>query len=150
MTGIGILSQRDPTPWLWGRVAGDAVDLAPLAPGLRADNPRQRNVSVAVATVAGVTMLDAVCAQRLSTAARNRAATRRRPQARAYSRRRGLPRPPEAMRGAARDLKVPEDIVHGVASHKESMSRTPGIIGHGIIGQLIEPADLQAAPVIRR
>jgi hypothetical protein len=110
MTGIGILSQRDPTPWLWGRVAGDAVDLAPLAPGLRADNPRQRNVSVAVATVAGVTMLDAVCAQRLSTAARNRAATRRRPQARAYSRRRGLPRPPEAMRGAARDLKVPEDM----------------------------------------
>ena len=24
MTGIGILSQEDPTPWIWGRVAGDA------------------------------------------------------------------------------------------------------------------------------
>jgi hypothetical protein len=24
--GVGILSQRNPTPWLWGRVAGDAVD----------------------------------------------------------------------------------------------------------------------------
>jgi hypothetical protein len=76
MTGIGILSQQDPTPWLWGRVAGDAVDLATLAPGLRADNPSHRNVIVAVAAVAGVTMLDAVCAQRRSRQRRTRAAQR--------------------------------------------------------------------------
>jgi hypothetical protein len=110
MTGIGILSQEDPTPWIWGRVAGDAVDLATLAPGLRADNPAQRNVSVAVAAVAGVTMLDAVCAQRLSVRRRTRAATRRRLRAKDYSNRRGMPRPPAAMRGAARDLEVPKDM----------------------------------------
>ena len=110
MTGIGILSQEDPTPWIWGRVAGDAVDLATLGPGLRAANPSQRNVIVAVAAVAGVTMLDAICAQRLSRQRRTRAANRRRLRARDYSNRRGMPGSPEAMRGAARDLKVPEDM----------------------------------------
>jgi hypothetical protein len=110
MTGIGILSQQDPTPWIWGRVAGDAVDLATLAPGLRTDNPRQRSVTVAVAAVAGVTMLDAVCAQRLSRQRRTRAANLRRLRAKDYSNRRGMPGSPEVMRGAARDLKVPEDM----------------------------------------
>jgi hypothetical protein len=110
MTGIGILSQQDPAPWVWGRVAGDAVDLATLAPGLRADNPAQRNVIVGVAAVAGVTVLDAVCAQRLSRQRRTRAANRRLLQRRDYSNRRGMPRPPEAMRGAAKDLEVPKDM----------------------------------------
>ena len=35
-TGIGILAANDPSPWLWGRVAGDALDLADFgdrAPG---------------------------------------------------------------------------------------------------------------------
>jgi hypothetical protein len=89
MTGIGILSQEDPTPWLWGRVAGDAVDLATLAPGLRADNPCQRNVIVAVAA-----MVDAVCAQQVSRQRRTRAANRRRLRARDYSNRRGMLGPP--------------------------------------------------------
>jgi hypothetical protein len=110
MTGIGILSQQDPTPWLWGRVAGDAVDLATLAPGLRADNPSHRNVIAAVAAVAGVTMLDAVCAQRLSRQRRTRAAAQRWLRAREYRDRRGMPHPPEAMRGAASDVEVPEDM----------------------------------------
>jgi hypothetical protein len=105
MTGIGILSQEDPTPWLWGRVAGDAVDLATLAPGLRADNPCQRNVIVAVAA-----MVDAVCAQQVSRQRRTRAANRRRLRARDYRNRRGMLGPPSAMRGAARDLEVPEDM----------------------------------------
>ena len=26
--GIGLLSSRNPTPWLWSRVAGDGMDLA--------------------------------------------------------------------------------------------------------------------------
>ena len=26
-TGIGILASKDPSPWLWGRVAGDALDV---------------------------------------------------------------------------------------------------------------------------
>src|SRR3954468_24635604 len=39
-TGIGILSSSDPTNWIRGRVAGDALDLLTLAAGLRADNPQ--------------------------------------------------------------------------------------------------------------
>src|SRR5437868_13227436 len=30
VSGIGILAQTRPTPWLWARVAGDALDLALL------------------------------------------------------------------------------------------------------------------------
>ena len=92
------------------RVAGDAVDLATLGPGSATPTTRPENVIVAVAAVAGVTMLDAVCAQRLSRQRRTRAANRRRLRARDYSNRRGMPGSPEAMRGAARDLKVPEDM----------------------------------------
>jgi hypothetical protein len=110
MSGIGILSQADPTPWIWARVGGDALDLATLATGLDDNNPRRQNVIAAVAAVAGVTVLDAICAQRLSSTHLGRAVTGRRSQARDYSNRRGMPRPPEAMRGAAKDLEVPKDM----------------------------------------
>ena len=29
-TGVGLLMSRDPEPWVWGRVAGDALDLGAL------------------------------------------------------------------------------------------------------------------------
>ena len=103
-TGVGILSTDDPTPWIWGRVAGDALDIATLATGLRHDNPARDNVGVALAAVAGVTVLDIVCGQWLSA----ESGPRRPP--RDYSDRSGLPRPPEAMRGAARDFEVPRDM----------------------------------------
>src|ERR671932_2832400 len=63
--GIGILTQSDPTPWVWGRVAGDALDIATMAAGLSGDNPRRGNVAVALAGLVGITALDAYCAQRL-------------------------------------------------------------------------------------
>jgi hypothetical protein len=34
-TGIGILSSTHPVPWIWGRVGGDALDIATLATGLQ-------------------------------------------------------------------------------------------------------------------
>src|SRR4051794_31635707 len=40
-TGIAILSSRRPAPWLWGRVAGDALDIATLACGMTSDNPKR-------------------------------------------------------------------------------------------------------------
>ena len=104
-TGIGILGSQDPTPWIWGRVAGDALDLATLATGLEGDNPQQGTLGIAIAAVAGVTALDVYCAQQLS-----REDTRPLPPLRDYSNRSGLPRPPEAMRGAARDFEVPHDF----------------------------------------
>jgi hypothetical protein len=104
-TGIGILSQEDPTPWMWGRVGGDVLDLGTLALGLNSDNPQRGNVGMAVAAVAGVTALDLVCAQRLS-ADRERSSS----PIWDYSDRRGLPRAPEAMRGVARDALGPSDM----------------------------------------
>ena len=47
LTGIAILSQDDPTPWVWGRVAGDALDLATLAPALSERNPERGNAAIA-------------------------------------------------------------------------------------------------------
>jgi hypothetical protein len=68
--GVGILSQRTPTGWLWARVAGDALDLATLATGLGSDNPKRGNVMKAMAAVAGVTALDLLCAGQLSRSTR--------------------------------------------------------------------------------
>jgi hypothetical protein len=105
-TGIGLLSQDDPAPWLWGRVGGDALDLATLATGLGRSNPQRENVGLAIAAVAGVMALDVFCAQALSRR------PRRRPRLRLvdYRTRRGMPRPPDAMRGTARDFPVPRDM----------------------------------------
>jgi hypothetical protein len=107
-TGVGILSQDDPTPWLWGRVGGDVLDLGTLAAGVGRSHQRQ-NVGLAVAAVAGVLALDLICAQGLRADAEAR---RRRPRRRLrdYGARRGMPRPPAAMRGAARDFPVPRDM----------------------------------------
>src|SRR5437868_3891331 len=59
--GIGILASSNPAPWIWGRIAGDALDLATLATGLDEHNERKATVSMALAVVAGVTALDAIC-----------------------------------------------------------------------------------------
>src|SRR4028118_2183053 len=42
-TGVGILASRDPTPWIWGRVGGDALDLATLAGGFHDDHRAAQN-----------------------------------------------------------------------------------------------------------
>lgn len=65
LTGIGILSNRHPTGWMWGRVAGDAVDLAILVDAMSGDGDYER-AAVATAAVAGVTALDAFTAVDLS------------------------------------------------------------------------------------
>lgn len=56
--GLGCLSQNPPTPWVWGRVAGDALDIATLLAYLTPDNPKRHNVAFALAAVVGVTLLD--------------------------------------------------------------------------------------------
>jgi hypothetical protein len=65
-TGIGILLSRDPTPWIWGRVLGDALDTGTLAAHLNDENPEEANVAVALGHVAVVTAIDIYCANRLS------------------------------------------------------------------------------------
>jgi hypothetical protein len=104
-TGIAILSSDNPAPWVWGRVGGDAIDLATLAPGLHPDNPQRGNVGIALGAVAGVTALDVVCAGMLSAGVGE-------PPRRLvdYSDRSGLPAAPEQMRGAASDFETPKDF----------------------------------------
>jgi hypothetical protein len=60
--GAGILLSRDPTPWLWARVAGDVLDLASLAPALGSDNPQRHIAATAAGSVALITAVDALAA----------------------------------------------------------------------------------------
>jgi len=61
-TGIGILTQRNPAPWLWSRVVGDVMDLAVLATGMRPSNPGRGRAAFSFAAVAGVLAVDALAA----------------------------------------------------------------------------------------
>lgn len=61
VAGAGLLAGRKPTPFLWARVAGDAMDLALLGIALSADGQKTRT-GAATAAVAGVTALDVVAA----------------------------------------------------------------------------------------
>ena len=105
-TGIGILSSDNPAPWIWGRVAGDVLDIATVATALHDDNPERENVKIAMAALAGVTALDAACAQALSMESGQEEPRR----IVDYSGRSGFPRSPGAMRGAAADFEIPDDM----------------------------------------
>lgn len=95
-TGIGILTAEDPTPFLWGRVGGDALDISTLAAGL-GDNRRIGGLMFALISVLGVTALDVICARGMAERkeARHRTVFD-------YSDRVGMRRLPDEMRGAAR------------------------------------------------
>jgi hypothetical protein len=108
-TGIGILASDNPSGWLWGRVAGDGLDIATLAGGFDESDANTRNIGVALVAVLGVTALDVLCARRLA-----RQNGHARPEQRRrffdYSNRSGFPKPAPQMRGAARDLEIPADM----------------------------------------
>jgi uncharacterized membrane protein len=56
--GVGILAARDNGPWLWSRVAGDAMDVALIANAARAKDARTGRVALAAGAVALVAALD--------------------------------------------------------------------------------------------
>jgi uncharacterized membrane protein len=64
--GAGILMQHQPASWLWGRVAGDFVDITSLAVALRSRENDRGRVAAALVGVLGVTALDYYCARQLS------------------------------------------------------------------------------------
>ena len=66
--GTVILAMDQPRAGVWARVAGDALDLGALVTGFTDDNPNTKNLSSAVAAVAGITALDYWCARRLGGA----------------------------------------------------------------------------------
>lgn len=66
-SGIMILSQRNPAPWLWGRVAGDLVDLATLGNASRSSSANSARLLAATAATVGVTLLDTMTSLESST-----------------------------------------------------------------------------------
>ena len=63
-TGIAILNSADPTPWIWGRVAGDALDVVTVTGALL--GPRKSNVMLTLVVLGGIGALDLICAEQLS------------------------------------------------------------------------------------
>lgn len=63
ISGVGILTRKNSTPWLWSRVAGDAMDLALLGTALAMPGTRNGRVAAAAAAVAGVTVLDVMASK---------------------------------------------------------------------------------------
>jgi len=64
--GVGILSERRPAAWVWSRVIGDVMDLGLLGAGFAGRRTKRTRLAAATAAVAGVTIVDALCAQRLT------------------------------------------------------------------------------------
>lgn len=107
-TGAGLLTTDNPEPWMWGRVAGDVVDLAAVAL-----SPRRRTLfgrpegsrTGALVALAALTALDVYCANALR---REREAREASPHD--WSGRSGFAQSAETMRGAAADFDAPADM----------------------------------------
>jgi uncharacterized membrane protein len=64
--GLGILTQPQPTGWVWSRVVGDAMDLSFVGFELLSGRARRRRAAVALASLVGITAVDLLCATALS------------------------------------------------------------------------------------
>jgi hypothetical protein len=95
-TGIGILTAKDPAPWIWGRVAGDALDIVAVGAGLVTQRRPVRTLT-SLAFLVGVAWLDMKVAEAAPPAKKEAKRALR-----DYSNRSGFPRGAEAMRGIAR------------------------------------------------
>lgn len=118
--GTGILTQADPTPWVWARVAGDVLDLAALIAGASGRNRRRGNAVTALLMVVGVTALDVMCARELGTLKQRSRRTHD------YSNRSGFRSSPDQMRGQARTNGLEHQTQPGgFASHAAAASAPP-------------------------
>ncbi|HEV2845034.1 MAG TPA: hypothetical protein VG477_09330 [Thermoanaerobaculia bacterium] len=66
LTGIGVLNPRTQNVGLWGRVAGDVMDLAILGLALRSPGTQKNRTAVATGMVLGVGLLDLAAARMAS------------------------------------------------------------------------------------
>jgi len=94
-TGIGILASKDPSPWLWGRVAGDALDVATVGAGLFSQRRPLRTLA-SITLLLGVAYLDMKVAEAAPPAKKQAKRSLR-----DYRSRSGFPRSPAEMRGVA-------------------------------------------------
>ena len=104
-TGIAILASHDATSWIWGRVMGDAADIATVVAAGPKGSARQGRKLLALATLTGATAADLFCAIGLTAekGGRRRAVAD-------YHNRTGFPRGKESARGAARDFQMPREV----------------------------------------
>lgn len=99
--GTGLLSLSvDKTVGLWGRVAGDALDIATVMTALRPGNRKADNVLLTLGLLAGITALDVLGAQAVSVRHKRIGGART-----LYKDRSGFPQSLEKARGAARDFR---------------------------------------------
>jgi uncharacterized membrane protein len=64
--GVGILTQKNPSDWLWARVGGDLMDVALLGIAFTSEDSKPSRIAAATAVVAGVARIDMSCSQQLS------------------------------------------------------------------------------------
>ena len=96
ITGLGILLSQNPRPWIWGRVAGDVLDVATVAATADPKKPARLGISTLALLGAGLTDLyTAVASAPKSPRASAFTGTKD------YRSRSGFPRPASQMRGAA-------------------------------------------------
>jgi hypothetical protein len=67
LKGVGLLTRGDPRPWLWGRLAGDALDLAVLSVTLRRPEVPFAWRLVSALTAVGLTIVDVLAVRELGT-----------------------------------------------------------------------------------
>lgn len=131
--GVGILLQPRPVGWLWGRVAGDLLDLSTLAAAMNHDDSDRPRIATATAAVLGVTALDLYCAQQLGAESD---ATERRHDVR-VTQAVAVSRSPEEVYNFWRDLeKLPTFMSHlesvRVIGDKRSHWKAKGPVGRTI------------------
>src|SRR5690349_17961012 len=68
VSGVGILAQAEPTPWLWSRVGGDAMDLALLYAAMNSPRASKDRVTAATIAVLGITAADLLGSLNLTAA----------------------------------------------------------------------------------
>jgi hypothetical protein len=73
ISGIGLVVARDPMPWVWARVGGDALDLGTLATGVSERNLERNGALVGLLMVVGIAAIDVALAGRLHAAAEDQA-----------------------------------------------------------------------------
>ena len=109
-TGVGLLASRDPEPWMWGRVAGDALDLATLASARGDEGSDRRASAIGMLAVAQVAAIDIACATALARRREGEQQAERIRAALRYEDRSGFPQAVGRMRGAAKDAAIPRDF----------------------------------------
>ena len=67
LTGVLILVSRDPTPWIWLRVIGDAIDGATLGWGYMRDPYKVMGIAMTFVSVTPVIIADVWCALKLTS-----------------------------------------------------------------------------------